>query len=722
MTAAKMKVKIGIDVGGTFTHAVAVDMKDYSILDKACVPTTHKAAEGVAAGVVQSMQRLLKGGSFDSSSVIMIAHSTTQATNALLEGDVAPVGVLLLGRGLEGRIGRKQLEKDEIRLSENKVLPVSYAYLDTDKDFSDRAIRNALQLLADRDAEVMVASEVFGVDHPENEERVRKIASEMGYLASSASGISKLYGLRVRTRTAVINASMMPKMLATANMTEQAVKDSGLNVPLMIMRSDGGIMDIAEMRKRPILTMLSGPAAGVAAALMYVKISDGIFLEVGGTSTDISVIKNGKPQVRSAQIGGNRLFLRTLDVRTLGIAGGSVPRIRDKKIIEVGPRSAHIADLSYVSFAEDDDFSSIHVSTTRPREDDPDDYLVLKRSAHPEDAYTLTPTACSEFLGLHHSEGHGSPNSGAVRSAITALAHLWKTEPARLAEQILERSAAKVKPVIRQLIREYKLEASLVTFIGGGGGAAAIVPFAANYMGFTHRIAENSEVISAIGAALGIIQDSVERSVTQPNESDIQAIRREALASVLQMGADPATVEVRVEFDNREKKLIATAGGNTELRTRDLDITHYTETNILPFAATLLGLKSTDLELVAALQRFFVILEEKKSAGLKALFKRRRSLIRVFDSEGVIRLQIPDAHLGQTTVSGVRQTVKKLISELTSYGDAGALLPNLYLLAGSRVLDLTGMMNESQLMALLDIELNELPEDEAAVLIASAKN
>ena len=165
-----------------------------------------------------------------------------------------------------------------IELAEGKYLVSKNAYVDTgNMERLDEAIRQALHSLKEEDCTSFVAAEAFSVDDPANENRTVEICGEENVPATATNDISKLYGLKIRTRTAVVNASIMPKMLEAATMTDQSIKAAGIESPLMVMRCDGGVMTVDEVRHRPILTILSGPAAGVAGALMYEKLTDGIF-------------------------------------------------------------------------------------------------------------------------------------------------------------------------------------------------------------------------------------------------------------------------------------------------------------------------------------------------------------------------------------------------------------------------------------------------------------
>jgi N-methylhydantoinase A/oxoprolinase/acetone carboxylase beta subunit len=244
---------------------VLIDNETHDVVGRYSVLTTHADPRGVAAGVVAVFRNVLEQSGVDPADVIFLAHSTTQATNALLEGDVAPVGVVGMASRVESVLAKGQSSIKEIELAPGRFLRPVNRFLRTDRLTEESARRTVAELEAEG-ARVVVASCAFGVDDNAAEETVRRVAADMGLAATCGHEISKLYGLTTRTRTAVINASILPKMIDTANMTEASVREAGIRAPLMIMRGDGGVMDIQEMRRRPAMTMLSGPAASRSAA------------------------------------------------------------------------------------------------------------------------------------------------------------------------------------------------------------------------------------------------------------------------------------------------------------------------------------------------------------------------------------------------------------------------------------------------------------------------
>jgi N-methylhydantoinase A/oxoprolinase/acetone carboxylase beta subunit len=688
-------------------------------MDTSMVPTTHTAEEGVARGVVASMHRLIAQASIDPREVVLIAHSTTQATNALLEGDVAAVGVVGLGRGWEGWRARGQTRVDDIELAPGKNLRTIHRFLDTGTALTDESIATAIDDLRRRGAEVFVASEAFGVDDAANEHRVAEMVRARGWLATAASDISQLYGLKVRTRTAVINASMLPRMLETAERTEQAVRASGITCPLMVMRSDGGIMDIAQMRRRPILTMLSGPAAGVAAALAFAKISDGIFLEVGGTSTDVSVVRNGRPTVRSAEVGGHRLFVRTLDIRTVGIGGGSMVRVHGRRISDVGPRSAHIAGLGYPSYGELAPEARLDLALVSPRPGDPADYVAIRVAGEQAPRLTYTTTEAANTLGL--VQGHAKATSpGAPRVATWLAGELGTTAP-ELARRVLDRAAAKVNAVVSAFIDEYKLDRSLVSLVGGGGGAEVIVRAAAQALKLDVRIADRAEVISAIGVALGMIQDTVERTVVNPTDSDLVKVRRAAVESVVAMGASPDTIEVKVEVDTRQKRVVATARGTPELRTKPDSGRLPAEEELRRIAARSCGLPIEAMALAGRAGTLSVFRGRQSTRRVFGLLQGERHPVRVIDHEGVVRLTVADALAVSGSLSGLVGELNGLVDDLSTFGDAGGLIPDVFVAVAGRLVDLSGLATRDQVLSLVRAESDTIGADEDAVAILSRK-
>lgn len=722
------KVRVGIDVGGTFTHAVVLDAETLEMIEKVKVHTTHTAKEGVAKGIIDALQLLLDKANIEPSRVSFIAHSTTQATNALLEGDVATVGIVGMGSGINAFMANLSTQVGKIELAPGKFLKTFHRFIDTSQPLKDESVNAVLDDLVKQGVGAIAASEAFAVDNASNEKRVVELARSKGILATCGSEVSQLYGLKVRTRTAVINASMLPRMLESANMTESSVREAGIKAPLMIMRSDGGVMDISAMRERPILTMLSGPAAGVAAAMMYLHISDGIFLEVGGTSTDISAIVNGKARIKSGEIGGHRIYTNTLDVRTVGVAGGSMPRIKNGQpgdVIDVGPRSAHIAGLKYVAFSD----RPLHLKSRliQPFEGDPKDYLELSdpqiesgSADNPKPPrYTLTPTCASNYLGLVADDDCAKGNSEAVSAAFESLAKELSGDPKKIANDMLALATAKAEAVVLALMKDNKLDPSMVSLVGGGGGAAAIVPFLAKKMNLPHRLSQHSDVVSAIGVALALIRETVERQVVNPTNDDILRLRDEAQTAVLKMGADPASIEIHVEIDSRANIIRATACGATSVTDTDKLKKDLSDEEKLQLAAESMHAQPASVSLKAGTDHFSVYGGKANISKFFGLMQTEINPIRVIDRSGNIRLQVRDGDCMVTTPSESGRAINQLVEAHSQWGDAGKVIPSIFLLAGPKLVDLSGLMDASQVTTLSAPEVEKLPADAKVVTIAS---
>ncbi|MFC6823677.1 hydantoinase/oxoprolinase family protein [Halopelagius fulvigenes] len=709
------KIRVGIDVGGTFTDAVAVDSESLELLEQVKVPTTHDADEGVAAGIVQAASQILENINATPEDVVFLAHGTTQATNALLEGDVAKVGVIGMGKGLKGRRGRTETNVDDIDLKNDQVIETTHAFVSLSDGFPEAEVRETLARFEEEDVEAVVASQVFGVDDPRMEERVCELARDEGFAAIGANVVSKRYGLKVRTRTAVVNASILPRMMETSRSTAAGIEGMGVTSPLMIMRSDGGVMEIDEMRRRPIQTILSGPAAGVAGALMYENVTDGIFIEVGGTSSDISVIEKGQPKWKPAEIGNHTTFLETLDIRTEGVAGGSMIRIEDGDVVASGPRSAHIADLPYAVYADPEDITDPKLVRVRPKDGDPE-YVAVETADG--DRYAVTPSGAANLLGLVDEDMYASGNPEAARRAFEPVAAELGTDVESAAERVLEVSAQKIKPVIENIIDEYDLNPNLLELVGGGGGSAALLPYLAETTDYDVHLAVNHETISTIGVALAMVRDVVERNVMNPSEEEIEHLRREAVDSVIGMGANQETVEAKVEYDASRNLLRAEAEGSTELQTRDLSQGAVSPDERLEAAAAALDADPDQIDGGASTAGLHVYVADETTKRLFGLLSKTKSKTTIVDNAGVVKMKLEDAAVYETRGESLERTVERVLNRESVFSNSSTKLPNIYIARGNRLVDISGMSTREQVLSLVDIELEDVEPDEELVILA----
>lgn len=540
-----MTIRIGVDVGGTFTKAVACEPDSGRIVARCVLATTHRSASGVADGVARAVSDVARQVAEQGLGEIeLVAHSTTQAVNALLEGDTATVGIIGMGRRPDLKRAAKRTQVGNIRLAPGRSLHTRHTFLDVTGGVDAEQLRSALASLIEAGAEVICASEAFGVEGSGAEQAAREVAADMGMPACSGNELTGLYGLEMRTVTAALNASILPTALRTAEIVGGAVRADVGDVPLLVMRGDGGAVDLEAMKHHPLLTAFSGPAASVAGALHHLEVTDGIIIEVGGTSTNVSAIKGGRPVLAYVRVLDHMTCVRSLDVRVVGVAGGSMVRLGRRlgkaRVEDVGPRSAHIAGLTYSCFLEPEELEGARPELISPRPGDPPEYIALVLNDGRRAAPTLTCAA--NLIGAVPDGAYAAGNRAAALKAFELVADLTGGDAIELARRVVALAAGKVAAAVEDLAREQML--ARPEMVGVGGGAGALVPAVAGAMGFGWHIPPDAEVISSVGDALSLVRVEIERTVPRNCVHSMAAVHREAEALASAAGASPASLQI----------------------------------------------------------------------------------------------------------------------------------------------------------------------------------
>lgn len=314
---------IGIDTGGTYTDAVVVDTQQRKVLASAKALTTRG---DLSIGVLESLQRVLEvsRAQVDPQQIGLVSLSTTLATNALVEGKGSAIAVVLLG------FDDTMLERSELKtaLPAAKVVCIAGGH---QYDGSELTALDESTLLTELatitgTVDAYAVAGVYSVRNSSHERRVQALIQEKtGCPVTASCDLSEALNGPRRALTAAFNARIIAMIVALINAVQTALQAQGIHAPLMVVKGDGSLASAQAVMEKPIETILSGPAASVIGANFISGLTDFIISDIGGTTTDVAIVRNGWPALneKGAMVGMHRTMVKAIDMRTIGLGGDS---------------------------------------------------------------------------------------------------------------------------------------------------------------------------------------------------------------------------------------------------------------------------------------------------------------------------------------------------------------------------------------------------------------
>lgn len=347
-------VRIGIDVGGTFTDFVMAD-ENTAALSFYKVPSTP-ADPSIA--IADGTREMLAHFQVPASDVEYFGHGTTVATNMVIERRGVKTGlittrgfrdVLAIGRQTRPSLYDYHVQKPAPlvprwrRLENEERLDARGQEL---RPLDEKELESQVINLVKEGVQSIAVAFIHSYRNPAHEEQARRVINRVapGVHVSISSDVLPEFREFERTSTTVLNAYVAPKMQHYLEKLCERIVEIGVKVDPLTFHSNGGLLPVKTVERLPVLTCLSGPAAGVIGSAVIgasAEISEIITFDVGGTSTDVSLISKGRPSFTSDRlVAGYPVKMPMVDIHVVGAGGGSVARLDDVGALKVGPESA----------------------------------------------------------------------------------------------------------------------------------------------------------------------------------------------------------------------------------------------------------------------------------------------------------------------------------------------------------------------------------------------
>ena len=326
-----MSLRLGIDTGGTYTDAVIINEQNQVLVAVKSLTTRHNLAIGIGESIGKVPAELL-------ADIEMVSLSTTLTTNAVVEGNGAPVCALVVG------LSETQVKKSGLGeiIDDSLIIRIAGGHDASGRQVALLDIEAATTaILANKDkVSAFSVSAQFGVRNPSHEIKLQNLVTQLTQMpVTCGHELATSLGAPRRALTASLNARMIPFIQDLIEAVQTILQQLNIKAPLMIVKGDGSIVNVETALVHPVTTILSGPAASVIGACALSGSRNAIIADMGGTTTDIAIVTDGQPELASecARVGNWQPMVETVKVYSIGLGGDSEVRFYGGSIA-LGPR------------------------------------------------------------------------------------------------------------------------------------------------------------------------------------------------------------------------------------------------------------------------------------------------------------------------------------------------------------------------------------------------